>query len=55
MDNIEIIKRKAVDIFSEEDLDAKLKSGKKLVIKLGCDPSRPDLHIGNTHDITYYY
>ena len=48
MDNIEIIKRKAVDIFSEEDLDAKLKSGKKLVIKLGCDPSRPDLHIGHS-------
>ena len=48
MDNLEIIKRKAVDIFSEEDLDKKIKSGKKLSIKLGCDPSRPDLHIGHS-------
>lgn len=48
MDNLEIIKRKAVDIFSEEDLDKKIKSGKKLTIKLGCDPSRPDLHIGHS-------
>lgn len=48
MDNLEIIKRKAVDIFSEEDLDKKIKSGKKLKIKLGCDPSRPDLHIGHS-------
>lgn len=48
MDNIELIKRKAVQIFSEEDLDKKLKSGKKLKIKLGADPSRPDLHIGHT-------
>ena len=46
--NIEIIKRKAVQIFSEEDFDKKLKSGKKLKIKLGADPSRPDLHIGHS-------
>ena len=45
---IKIIKRKAVQIFNEEDLDKKLKSGKKLIIKLGADPSRPDLHIGHT-------
>lgn len=48
MNEIDLIKRKAVDIFSEEDLDKKLKSGKKLIIKLGCDPSRPDLHIGHS-------
>lgn len=46
--NLEIIKRKAVQIFSEEDLDKKLKSGRKLIIKLGADPSRPDLHIGHS-------
>ena len=45
---LEIIKRKAVQIFSEEDLDKKINSGKKLVIKLGADPSRPDLHIGHS-------
>ena len=48
MDNLEIIKRKAVQIFNEEDLEKKLKSGKKLIIKFGADPSRPDLHIGHS-------
>lgn len=48
MNNLDIIKRKAVQIFSEEDLDRKLNSGKKLTIKLGADPSRPDLHIGHS-------
>ena len=47
-DKLEIIKRKAVQIFSEEDLDRKINSGKKLTIKLGADPSRPDLHIGHS-------
>ena len=47
-DNLEIIKRKAVQIISEEDLDKKINSGKKLTIKLGADPSRPDLHIGHS-------
>lgn len=48
MEGLELIKRKAVQIISEEDLEKKLKSGKKLVIKLGADPSRPDLHLGHT-------
>ena len=48
MNDIEIIKRKAIQIISEEDLDRKLNSGKKLVIKFGADPSRPDLHLGHT-------
>ncbi len=48
MDNLELIKRKAVQIFNEEDLEKKIKSGKKLVIKFGADPSRPDLHIGHS-------
>lgn len=48
MDELELIRRKAVQIISEEDLEKKLKSGRKLVIKLGADPSRPDLHLGHT-------
>ena len=48
MNELENIKRKAVQIFSEEDLEKKLNSGKKLIIKLGADPSRPDLHIGHS-------
>jgi len=48
MDNLELIKRKAVQIFSVEDLENRLKTKKKLTIKLGADPSRPDLHLGHT-------
>ena len=48
MDNLSLIKRKAVQIFNEEDLEKKIKSGKKLTIKFGADPSRPDLHIGHS-------
>lgn len=48
MENLEIIKRKAVQIFSEKELEEKLNSGKKLIIKFGADPSRPDLHIGHS-------
>lgn len=48
MEGLDLIKRKAVQIISEEDLEQKLKSGKKLTIKLGADPSRPDLHLGHT-------
>ncbi len=44
----EIIKRDAVSIYSEEGLLDKLKSNKKLKIKLGADPSRPDLHLGHS-------
>ena len=48
MEKLELIKRRAVNIFSEEDLEKKLNSGRKLKIKLGADPSRPDLHLGHT-------
>jgi tyrosyl-tRNA synthetase len=45
---VEILKRDAVQIYSEETLLKKLESGKKLKIKLGADPSRPDLHLGHS-------
>ncbi len=35
------------DVIVRESLEKKLRSGKKLRIKLGADPSRPDLHIGH--------
>ena len=44
----EVLKRDAVSIFSEESLLRKLQSGRKLRIKLGADPSRPDLHLGHS-------
>ena len=39
--------RGAVQIFSKEGLLDRLKSGKRLKIKLGADPSKPDLHLGH--------
>ncbi len=47
-EQIELIIRKAVQIFNEDSLREKLKSKQKLVIKFGADPSRPDLHLGHT-------
>src|SRR6476660_1862565 len=46
------LKKGIVDLVSEADLLKKLQksydSGKPLTIKLGADPSRPDLHLGHT-------
>ncbi len=35
------------EIIGEIDLRGKLKSGKKLRVKFGADPTRPDIHIGH--------
>src|SRR2546429_9960434 len=45
---IEIIRRGAVDLIDEAELRKKLQSGRKLRIKLGLDPTAPDLHLGHT-------
>jgi len=45
---IGLIKRRAAQIYSEEDFNQKMHSGRTLRIKLGCDPSRPDLHLGHS-------
>ncbi len=44
----EILKRDAVSIYNEDSLKEKLECGKKLKIKFGADPSRPDLHLGHS-------
>lgn len=50
-EQIDLIRRNTVEIIPEEDLAKKIeksiKDNKPLRIKLGCDPSRPDLHIGH--------
>lgn len=47
-----VIRRGAVEIIPEEELIEKLKKSRKedrpLKIKLGCDPTRPDLHLGHS-------
>lgn len=40
------LRRGAVEIISEEDLLAKLRRGRPLRVKLGVDPSAPDIHLG---------
>jgi tyrosyl-tRNA synthetase len=45
---LEVIKRGCEELILEEDLVRKLKSGRKLRVKLGLDPTAPDLHIGHT-------
>ena len=48
MDDLESITRGTVDLVSKEELAQKLSSGRPLRVKLGVDPTSPDLHIGHT-------
>jgi len=43
-----VIKRGCDELLVEEDLVRKLKSGRRLRVKLGMDPTAPDLHLGHT-------
>jgi tyrosyl-tRNA synthetase len=43
-----VIKRGSDEILLEEDLVRKLKTGRRLRVKLGMDPTAPDLHLGHT-------
>jgi tyrosyl-tRNA synthetase len=43
----QILKRGVAEIISEENLRARMASGKSLRLKMGFDPSKPDLHIGH--------
>ncbi|AFN75818.1 tyrosyl-tRNA synthetase [Melioribacter roseus P3M-2] len=51
-EQMDLIKRGTSEIIPEEELVEKLeksyKEGKPLNIKLGCDPTRPDLHLGHS-------
>ncbi len=42
------LKRGVIEIISEKELAEKLAKGKPLRIKLGVDPTAPDLHLGHT-------
>ncbi len=46
-EQLEILKRNVVDLVSEEELLERLKERRPLRVKLGVDPSRPDLHLGH--------
>lgn len=51
-EQIEFLKKGTVDLIREEDLRKKLersaKTGKPLRVKLGLDPTAPDIHVGHT-------
>ncbi|PLV56614.1 tyrosine--tRNA ligase [Thermotoga sp. SG1] len=46
-EQVKILKRNVVDLVSEEELLDRIKRKGKLRVKLGVDPSRPDLHLGH--------
>ena len=51
-EQLEALERGTVDLINEEELGKKLErsceTGKPLVVKVGFDPSTPDIHLGHT-------
>jgi tyrosyl-tRNA synthetase len=47
-DALHIIRRGVDELLPEEELVGKLKTGRQLRVKLGMDPTAPDLHLGHT-------
>ena len=47
-DDLDLICRGTDEVIKLEELEAKLKAGKKLRIKAGFDPTAPDIHVGHT-------
>ncbi len=47
-DAINFITRGCVDVVNKTELEKKLSTGKNLRIKLGCDPTSSDLHLGHS-------
>ncbi|PSQ89666.1 MAG: tyrosine--tRNA ligase [Bacteroidetes bacterium QH_2_63_10] len=51
-EQLTVLRRGVEEIVPEEDLADKIRTSREtetpLLVKLGCDPSRPDLHLGHT-------
>jgi len=47
-ESLKLIKRGSHELLVEEEIVARLQSGKKLRVKAGFDPTAPDLHLGHT-------
>jgi tyrosyl-tRNA synthetase len=47
-ESLEIVKRGCDELLVEDELARKLATGRKLRVKLGLDPTAPDLHLGHT-------
>src|SRR5213593_2203131 len=55
-EQLDLIRKNIVEMIPENELEKKIKrsteTNKPLIVKLGCDPSRPDLHIGHSVVLT---
>ncbi len=47
-EQLEYLAKGSVDLIDRKDLRAKLSRGKPLTVKVGFDPTAPDLHLGHT-------
>src|SRR5579864_4594888 len=47
-EQIERLRRGVVELHTQADLEAKLAAGRPLRVKLGVDPTAPELHLGHT-------
>ena len=47
-EQVEYLAKGSVDLIDRKDLRAKLARGKPLTVKVGFDPTAPDLHLGHT-------
>jgi tyrosyl-tRNA synthetase len=47
-DALALVRRGAVDVLKDEELETRLALGRPLRIKAGFDPTAPDLHLGHT-------
>jgi tyrosyl-tRNA synthetase len=47
-ESLALIKRGADEVLVESELKTMLEAGKPLRVKLGCDPTAPDIHLGHT-------
>src|SRR6266705_413813 len=47
-EQVDYLAKGSVDLIDRKDLRAKLARGKPLTVKVGFDPTDPDLHLGHT-------
>lgn len=46
--SLELIRKGADQLIGEDELREKLAAGRRLIVKLGLDPTAPDIHLGHT-------
>ncbi len=47
-EQLEVLCRGVVELHVQKELEEQLRAGKRLTVKVGFDPTRPDLHLGHT-------